>query len=240
MFNFDNQTTNEYKSFAKYVNPETNKPYSSEYVKNNVTQLEYGYSPKFDKTLFYTLEEEAFLSNEECSYLINLSQSQNKWLSEGQTLPFWVDRNTSLFNIVFSSDNKEYTKQLVLKIHDELKVLFKNKFACDQEIFCDQIGIVRWPVGSWQMPHIDQVPHINRVCGSVIYLNDDYAGGETFYPFFDEMMKPRKGKMFAHTPDNEHFHGVTKISKCTRYTISSTWSTTTEVQPYKEMLSKLR
>ena len=240
MFDFEDQTTNEYKSFVKYVDSNTNKPYNSEYVKTNTIQLEYGYAPKFDKTLFFSLEKEVFLSNDECAYLINSAVSQNKWLKGSQTMPFWSDRNTPLFNLVLGADDKEYAKQLVLKIHDELKVLIKTKFACDQEVFCDQIGVVRWPVGSWQMPHIDQVSYLDRVCGSVIYLNDDYEGGETFYPFFDKAMKPLKGKMFAHSPDNEHFHGVTKITKCTRYTISSTWGTTENVQPYAEILNKLR
>jgi len=240
VFDFGNQSSNEYKSFAKYVNPETNKPYSSEYVKNNISQLEYGYHPKFDQTLFYTLEKESFLSYDECDHLVNIATLQNNWLNEGQTILFWGDRTIPLINLVDNADDKEYTKQLVLKIHDELRVLFKRKFACDQEVFCDQIGVVRWPVGSWQMPHVDQVLNLNRICGSVIYLNDDYEGGETFYPFFDKAMKPLKGKMFAHSPDNEHFHGVTKIGKCTRYTITSTWSTTSDVQPYAEVLNKLR
>lgn len=240
MFDFEDQTTNEYKSFVKYVDLKTNKPYSSQYIKDNSIQLEYGYSPKFDNTLFFSLEKEGFLSSDECTYLINSAVSQNKWLKSSQTMPFWGDRNTPLFNLFYHATDKTYAKQLVLKIHDELKLLIKEKFACGQDIFCDQIGIVRWPVGSWQMPHIDQVPYLSRVCGSVIYLNDDYDGGETFYSFFDKTMKPTRGKMFAHSPDNEHFHGVTKIGKCTRYTISSTWGTTATVQPYAEILNKLR
>ena len=217
MFDFADTSTPEYKNFVRYVNQETNKPHSSDYIINNKIQLDYGYLPKFDPTLFYMLEKESFLTNDECDFLVNAAKSQNQWLPIGQTLPFWADRNTPLINILPQNP-------LGAKIQKELKTLIQNKFACSQELYCDQIGVVRWPVGSWQMPHIDAIPTLNRVCGSVIYLNDDYEGGETFYSFFDKIMKPVKGKLFAHSPDNEHFHGVTKIGKCTRYTISSTWS----------------
>ena len=108
MFDFEDQTTNEYKSFVKYVDSNTNEPYNSEYVKTNTIQLEYGYAPKFDKTLFFSLEKEGFLSNDECSYLINSAVSQNKWLKGSQTMPFWSDRTTPLFNLVLGESLFEF------------------------------------------------------------------------------------------------------------------------------------
>lgn len=53
---------------------------------------------------------------------------------------------------------------------------------------------------------------------NIIYLNDDFDGGELFFPDFDIEIKPKPG-MLAVFPGNTHYlHGVRKTSGNTRYT----------------------
>lgn len=240
MFDFSDTNTGEYQNFLRYVNQETNKPYGIEYLRENLTSFEYNYIPKLDKSLLNTHEQEGFISAEECSELVAAAEKRNGWLASGSTLQFWEERNIPLFNVVPALSSDDKIKKLLVRIHDGLRDAFSKRFNNGLPVYCDQIGIVRWPVGSWQMTHIDHVDGLDRVCGSVVYLNDDYEGGETFYPFFEKSMKPLKGKMFAHSPDNEHLHGVTKIIGKTRYTISSTWGTNENIQPYKQIIEAFR
>jgi hypothetical protein len=55
---------------------------------------------------------------------------------------------------------------------------------------------------------------------NILYLNDDYEGGELFFPDFKFQIKPKPG-MLVSFPGNTHYlHGVTKTSGNTRYSCS--------------------
>ena len=53
---------------------------------------------------------------------------------------------------------------------------------------------------------------------TLIYLNDDYLGGEIYFPDYDISIKPEAGDLvsFPDTPD--FVHGVRTILSGTRYT----------------------
>lgn len=55
---------------------------------------------------------------------------------------------------------------------------------------------------------------------AIIYINDNYEGGELYFPQHDIEIKPKAG-MFAAFPGNDNYlHGVRKSEKHNRYTIS--------------------
>lgn len=55
---------------------------------------------------------------------------------------------------------------------------------------------------------------------NIIYLNDDFEGGELFFPDFNFQFRPKPG-MLVIFPGNTHYlHGVTKVTGSTRYTCS--------------------
>jgi predicted 2-oxoglutarate/Fe(II)-dependent dioxygenase YbiX len=54
----------------------------------------------------------------------------------------------------------------------------------------------------------------------VIYLNDDYEGGELIFPHRDVKIKPKAGT-FIGFPGNRHYmHGVNEVIGSDRYTFS--------------------
>lgn len=103
---------------------------------------------------------------------------------------------------------------------------------CPREpIYSDTVQIVRWNVGQELTPHADNVepdgrpnttPH--RSHASILYLNDDYEGGETFFPGFGVRLKPETGTLVLFGANNDYVHGVTKVTKGVRYTCAG-WFT---------------
>jgi hypothetical protein len=90
------------------------------------------------------------------------------------------------------------------------------------------------PPTSFMHPHVDIVGYVQvegvdvpdykeRWTGhlsSVIYLNDDYEGGELIFPDRDIEIKPKAG-MFIGFPGNKHYmHGVKEVIGSDRYTFS--------------------
>ena len=55
---------------------------------------------------------------------------------------------------------------------------------------------------------------------NILYLNDDFTGGELFFPDFDFQIKPKPG-MLVSFPGNTHYlHGVRETKGNTRYSCS--------------------
>lgn len=77
--------------------------------------------------------------------------------------------------------------------------------------------LAKFNIDAEMPPHFDESrPHD---IATLIYLNDDYEGGEIYFPEFDIKIKPKPGDMVAF-PDNPSFmHGVKKITGSNRYTL---------------------
>lgn len=167
-----------------------------------------------------------FLSIEEVEKIISFAKLSNDWeRADG----IWNKRSLTARNI-YNSGNIEIGK-LLYSIRDRIRNQIKISYGLD-DIYPDLIQIVRWFDGQEQPPHADDMKNAgpghdwfhHRDFGSIIYLNDEYSGGKTYYPQHDFSIDPVPGRLAIHPGDSNHLHGVTKISGGTRYTIASFWT----------------
>jgi hypothetical protein len=61
---------------------------------------------------------------------------------------------------------------------------------------------------------------------SLIYYNDNFEGGELYYPDYDLTVKPEPGLAVAHPGDINYLHGVKPIISGERYTTPSFYTIT--------------
>jgi hypothetical protein len=88
----------------------------------------------------------------------------------------------------------------------------------------------KWDVGGFAAPHSDNSDHdgnpnafeINKYVG-ILYLNNDYEGGELYFPQHGITFKPKLGQYIMFPGGHENIHGVREITKGTRYTMVSFW-----------------
>lgn len=128
------------------------------------------------------------------------------------------------------SDKKclEVLVDIRLRVRDH--ILTTREFS--GPIYADMLQLVRWLPGNDQMPHADSqhengLPHPYpwREQASVIYLNDDYEGGEVYFPHHGIDIKPEPGMLATFPGTTEYMHGVRAVKSGTRYTIASFWTT---------------
>jgi predicted 2-oxoglutarate/Fe(II)-dependent dioxygenase YbiX len=88
--------------------------------------------------------------------------------------------------------------------------------------------IMKWRPGIEQRPHADKQLNdgrpnafVNYDINSLFYYNDDFDGGELYYPQHEISVKPRPGLAVIHPGDVNYLHGVTMIEKGYRYTTPS-------------------
>ena len=94
-------------------------------------------------------------------------------------------------------------------------------------LFPDFTDLVQWHTGDEMGLHGDNafypsgdpnyVPH--RTYSAVVYLNDDYEGGQTYFADGPEI-EVEVGKMIAFPADIKYAHGVKKILSGQRYTLA--------------------
>ena len=73
--------------------------------------------------------------------------------------------------------------------------------------------IVKWPMGSFMKKHRDTGDDISFI----LYLNDNYEGGETIV---DKLkIKPKQGRIVIFSND-KYIHEVKKVNWGVRYTLA--------------------
>lgn len=163
----------------------------------------------------------------------------NKWTDAGKSeytedgvciydAEYWRDRqcsgdillelNTSIYNLI---------DKYILK----MKNILENYFSV--ELHSRPPVLVRWFSGLEQRPHADKQlndgspnPFPTYDLNSLIYYNDDFEGGELYYPDHNLVIKPEPGLAVAHPGDINYLHGVKKIISGERWTTPSFYTVT--------------
>lgn len=169
-----------------------------------------------------------FLSNDEVDLLHYIASESDAWENAGS--PFWDNRSIGLGTIKSVYGDAFYN--LLIAIGKRIQGAIIQEYSVS-ETYPDLINIIRWFPGMSQPPHADDMTNVvdqdhsafhHREFGAIIYLNDNYHGGETYYPQHNFAIKPKAGSLAIHPGTPEYLHGVTEISGGIRYTISSFWT----------------
>lgn len=119
------------------------------------------------------------------------------------------------------------TLKLMEKIRRRTARHIARHYSIEEPIYADTLQLVRWRPGDDQIAHADceepdgrpnQTPW--RAFASIIYLNEEYEGGQIHFPKLGlrPELKPRLLAYFPSTAD--YLHGVEPIISGIRYTFS--------------------
>ncbi len=95
----------------------------------------------------------------------------------------------------------------------------------------------------WIAPNGDKIwrKSTDRDLSIVLFVNDDFEGGEFLFPDLHIQVKPKPGLLVCFPSDQNYLHGVAPVTKGTRYSIV-TWARVkgqkTKEQEDKELLEK--
>jgi hypothetical protein len=176
----------------------------------------------------YTVEE--FLSPADLELLSTSIHNftEEQWNSATDH-PFWKGRGINIADLK-KFDRKAYSLVLY-EVFPRIRAELIKKYNLETSIYPDTLALIRWPVGLFQNPHWDdmkgygeeETKNGHRKFGTIVYLNDTYEGGQTYYPKFNHYITPKAGMLAMHPGDELHEHGVTEVKKSIRYTISCFW-----------------
>ena len=155
-----------------------------------------------------------FLDDQTCDELINYTKMFN-----GEKIPCQWDENGQECNWfrVFSNT----PMQKFLSLFDKVGALIENSFSVKIAPRPNQpICVVKWDVGTSLGIHVDDICNPNASpLASIIYLNDDYEGGELYFLDHGLSIKPKKGDLIYFPGTYNFAHEVKAVISGTRYTV---------------------
>ena len=83
--------------------------------------------------------------------------------------------------------------------------------------------------GEWLPNHTPTRSYTN-----ILYLNDDFKGGETHFPNFGVQCKPKAGTLLMFKSDEVHEHGVRPVEINSRFNMSAWFSSEEKNERFKD------
>jgi hypothetical protein len=158
-----------------------------------------------------------FVNSEFCDTIITLFNQQPKDIREDSS---WSNKN-----IQYGAVKSESIKQLINAHRFDRTIIAQGIFK--QKLYPDFTDICSWLPGTKMELHPDSC-FLNgtpngfsyRVFSSILYLNDDYEGGHTFFAKNNISVKPKRGMLLIFPSNYEYRHGVEEILNGDRFTLS--------------------
>jgi prolyl 4-hydroxylase len=146
-----------------------------------------------------------FLSNKECDDILSIDHKFN---------------HATLSNdrIIDTKIRNSYTKKLIGfdYINDRIRETINYPIPYTPE----SLTIQKYTEGGFYLPHYDRMNR--RIATFIIYLNDDFEGGMTFFPSMRIRIKPQKGKgFFFDYKDSDTLHAGQTVTKGNKFIITS-------------------
>lgn len=97
-----------------------------------------------------------------------------------------------------------------------------HKYNINEPIYHEPYNALKYRVGEGYKEHYDGGTELGRAVSAVIYLNDDYEGGEIEFPNFKVKLKPEKGMLILFPSNFAYRHIAHPVTKGTKYSLV-TW-----------------
>ena len=184
---------------------------------------------------------ENYLSDEDCQHLINYFHEN-------------VNQNSRNVNSVYNGrviyyetlPVSEPVRALMKLIHDDCARRLTEFYQESETIYPEASHLVKWPPGTSLGDHADNA-YANgdpnyvswRSHSAVLYLNDDFEGGEFYFQKNRQVdqkegvIHPKKGLLITFRGGLSHIHGVLQVKSGLRMTFPM-WFTQNKKKAYPE------
>jgi hypothetical protein len=133
----------------------------------------------------------------------------------------WGENNLRAYNCDYN-EAVYFAKKYASKVFEEYQITTGLYVHC--------LGFIKYYPGAWMEVHNDKMDEECSDCAlsSVMYVNDEYTGGEIAFPKLRKEYHPKAGTCVSYPALWQDFdHGVNKVESGTRYALA--WCFTTNI-----------
>jgi 2OG-Fe(II) oxygenase superfamily len=171
------------------------------------------------------VEYKDFLSKQECEDLIDyFNSSEDDWNVTCFYASYVMDPNASFENKNNTDKTPEYFNELKTKLRNIAEEVSPKKLKNLS------LSAHKWTPGAFAAHHsdnteLDGTPNAwqDNKFVTIIYLNDNYDGGNLLFNAHGISISPSAGTVIAFDPGFTNLHGVSEVTNGVRYTILSSF-----------------
>ena len=133
-------------------------------------------------------------------------------------------RTGSQLYISSDFENEELTK--LENLYNEIVFTrlksYKEIFGITEDIYNpENFQLLKYEYGQYFHSHYDAYPAVNRSISILIYLNDDYEGGEIEFVNFSTKIKPKAGTLIMFPSNYPYRHVAHPVTRGTKYAVAT-------------------
>ena len=167
---------------------------------------------------------EELLSPEQCDELSRAYRELAGLMFRSDRIdPYWNNRFIWHADIAAA---RPATGALMIDAQRRAVDIVKEFYQIHAPLYPDLLQIVSWQAGMFMSPHADNANpdgshhHMShRELSGVVYVNDDYEGGELYFTALDIAIKPKRGMFVGMTAGFHHEHAVLRVETGERLTM---------------------
>jgi hypothetical protein len=179
-----------------------------------------------------------FIENDDLITISSFARTISEWANDKEENEYAED-GTCTYNAEYWN-NRQCTGVILQRINPHVyglidKYIDKMANVINETFLCRVSKrppcIIRWFAGIEQRPHADKQmndgspnPFTTYDINSLFYYNDDFEGGELYYPQHDITIKPEPGLAVFHPGDINYLHGVKMVKSGERFTTPAFYS----------------
>ncbi len=164
------------------------------------------------------------LTDEECETLCRIfCELEDRTFKSRDIDPYWNDRFIWHADIAAA---RPAAGSIMSRALGRAITRIRAFYKLTAPIYPDLLQIVRWCTGVSMPPHADNAnpdgslhKMAYRDLAGIMYLNDDYEGGELYFTALDIAVKPRRGMLVGLTAGFHHEHAVLRVENGTGLTM---------------------
>jgi predicted 2-oxoglutarate/Fe(II)-dependent dioxygenase YbiX len=99
---------------------------------------------------------------------------------------------------------------------------YANRYKIDGNLYHEGYNLLRYSGGQEYKSHYDSGTAMGRIISSIVYLNEDYEGGEIEFLNFGIKIKPKAGMMILFPSNFSYRHVAHPVTTGTKYALV-TW-----------------
>jgi hypothetical protein len=119
--------------------------------------------------------------------------------------------------------------KLVQNIHNQFNMVllastipYAKRYGIHEGLWHEGYSLLKYGQGQEYKGHYDGGTDIGRAISALVYLNDDYEGGEIEFPFFNVKIKPLPGMLILFPSNYAYTHIAHPVTRGTKYSLV-TW-----------------
>jgi predicted 2-oxoglutarate/Fe(II)-dependent dioxygenase YbiX len=125
---------------------------------------------------------------------------------------------------------------LLQNIHNQFHMIllassisYSQRYGLQEGLWHEPYSLLKYGVGQEYKRHYDGTSNIGRTISALIYLNDDYQGGELEFPNFGIKIKPQAGMLVLFPSNFAYSHVAHPVVNGTKYALV-TWIADREIR----------